>query len=557
MLDDKSIRELEREIDKHIIDRIDSKYPLYKYIYHLNLAHIDLLIHENFLNSVFEKNINSSLSANIHWAYKKLKPENKMNYDFDYRMYKDCILNIKEGIKYSYLCEEFPKIYSGFGSLKKIDNKNYVFDTKKFARSTYVYLDEYSRRNFLNSIMLKVCSKNKNMEDIDFKLSKEYVDFYAEQLNYEDFEDYDRVEWGGISFYLIMYSMRRWSMLYYKKDNLKEIHPSKFMICMSEKWKQNFAHNLNTSSNSIEKVMNDFIYIYSGKGLDQGTNICDRPVIKTKDNNIFVNPFIILSTHPDTRYLNMIKNQKEITKYLKLKDKIKERHIPFIIALIKKKIPNVKIISNFKVNMENGKGERELDLLLLDEKNSLGLYIEIKYFYEPKSFSQYKNLDSELNKAVNKLNDQISDLKFDWENVNKKANCKNKIKVIEGMIVSYSYLGLDIEVNKKFPILNTSLFYEAIYYSNTLEELIKECKGVDDVYSLPLINHNNKTFKFANNTFSVPVMEIDREIDRVLKQRYDEIAEDYVNNNKKISRYDLDIDSAAAILLSNMGENIK
>lgn len=57
---------VEDQIDNWLYERLDVSLPRNKYIYHCNLAYIDLVIDQKILFSPFEKHYLFSLDYNIH-----------------------------------------------------------------------------------------------------------------------------------------------------------------------------------------------------------------------------------------------------------------------------------------------------------------------------------------------------------------------------------------------------------------------------------------------------------------------------------------------------------
>ena len=78
---------IEDEIDRWIYDKLDSNIPRNKYIYHCNLAYIDIMIDQKMLFTPYEHHLLFSLNYNVHIAYNKLEEEDTFDYTFDFNLY--------------------------------------------------------------------------------------------------------------------------------------------------------------------------------------------------------------------------------------------------------------------------------------------------------------------------------------------------------------------------------------------------------------------------------------------------------------------------------------
>ena len=75
---------------------------------------------------------------------------------------------------------------------------------------------------------------------------------------------------------------------------------------------------------------------------------------------------ILFNNSLDTQFLNYLRRHDN-SRFLKIKDKIKERCIPQVQFLLNRKISNIKDITNFEVKIpEKGNQKRELDYFVLD-----------------------------------------------------------------------------------------------------------------------------------------------------------------------------------------------
>lgn len=553
MLTKEEVIKLEEEVDRFIIDEVDESYPRYKYIYHLNLAHIDIILDSKLNGTHLEKYIHLSLNANIHWAYIKLKEEKKIDYKIDENMYKECFINIINGIFYSFLCNEFPKVNSGYGKIIKQKEDKYRFETTYFKREDMEFISDRQHRTSLNAILNKVCENEEDFMDIDFKLSKYYLNYQEQQFRYNDFKDFTLKDWGGVNLFITISAMRRWVKMYEKKFRMEDIKPANAMIVMSQKSIQEISNQIGAKQKDVKKIIKTLTYKPLGKGLYPKANICDTPIILTKDNNLIINPFIDLFHFPDNKYLNYLRRQNK-KEYCRLKTDMTERHVPFIVDLLKKKYEDIKVITNVNIKIKNSrKNKREVDLILIDEKTGTCVYFEIKNFYEPVSFCECKSLDKELSKALKKLDDQIRDIEYNWDNLKKVHNINCDINRIEGFILSYNYLGTSVEINEKYKILNNSLFYEALINSSNIEELIKECKDVDTVLTQTIVDKDNITFEFANKVFSIDILTMSEGVEKLIQDINNQRSDSMIKFADKIESTgaNKDIQLAINLVLSN------
>lgn len=130
MLD--KIDEIEEKIDVWLIDRLDENIPRNKYIYHCNLAFIDIVIDQKMLFTPYERHYLFSLNFNTHIAHLKLKEEPNFDFSFDHLLYIFAYGMILEGMKYSMLCDIFPLLHSGKANMK-INGSNVSFEMKNIV----------------------------------------------------------------------------------------------------------------------------------------------------------------------------------------------------------------------------------------------------------------------------------------------------------------------------------------------------------------------------------------------------------------------------------------
>jgi desulfoferrodoxin (superoxide reductase-like protein) len=555
-LEKDKIEEIENKIDRVIFDSINPEYPLYKYIYHLNLAYNNLLIETGALFSTTEKFYNFSLSVNIHLAYKKLKAEGNFDYIYDKEMHYDCLSKIMNGFLYALLCEEFPKLYSGKSKMK-IDSEGVIkFESLKYPRSQYYYLHEYSKRNVLRYVLQYIAGETFKLdkEDRAWRLTRNYLNYWAEQLNAEDFTNYSRLEWGGVNLFLTLASMRRWIDIYDNDFDFDKIHASDTMIKFTHKWKSDLPPFIDSNIESVEKVLDDYTYKPRGEGYFPKILIHEAPIVRTSNDYMFINPFSILFTPQDTRLLSYLRKLKN-SEYLEIKDKIKERHIPFIEGLVKNKFKNVKSIVNFDVKKPNSNNKREVDILFIDEEEELGLYIEVKYFYNPISYNECKRLDEEFRTAFAKLPKQLKAIESDWSNIKRIYDINCDIKHLYGIILSYEYTGLDVEIHPEYALVNTNIFYESLGFATNLRELFVECKDTDNVYQKAKIIGRPFEFKFGEYTFETEIECFDPRFEILLKKSQYNQATNIIKFSERIdsSNAKESFESALKLMLEELG----
>lgn len=493
--------EIENNIDNWMYDTLDKTIPRYKYIYHCNLAYIDILIGKKIIFSMQEKHFIFSLSYNTHIAYKKLKEEDTFDRRFDENLYKYCYIMLLKGMEYSVICDIFPMVHSEKAKLviDKLSGKIKVIENY-IPRKSHDFINKYSMRKTLSYILQIALGKMNNMLDEDkaMELSKIYSKFWNENLLYEDFQLYSRIDWGGVNFFFTLAAMRRFIKIYEYDFDIKEINLSSLMITCSPNGVNRIAEYIESQDvESLKKILGDFVYKPLGKGLYPKLSIEDAPLIKTKDGYIFTNPLLLLYNNSnETRLLNYLR-KFDNARYLKLKDKVKERGIPLIIEMINYKFPDVKVIYNFNVAMPKSKKlKRECDLLLID-KEGYAIYIEVKDFYNPISYCERKNIDLQFNLALDKMPDQINAILQDWDNIKQLYNIQTGINELKSIILSQLYIGYDVRNDKDTLLIDTTTLYECIAKARNLREMYQECKAIDDAYKNVKLITKEFTFKFG------------------------------------------------------------
>lgn len=481
---DEETNEIEQKIDCWLYDLLPENIPRNKYIYHCNIAYIDIVIDQKMLFTPFEKHYLFSLTYNTHIAHKKLREEESFDYSIDEELYKIAFNMIIRGMQYSMLCDVFPLLHAGKAELK-YDNHEIYFETKNIPRKHYKFISDYSIRKYLSYTLQMECGRMQthNDEDIAMKLADRYMHFWNENMLYEDYEPYSRLDWGGINFFFTVGSMRRFNKLYKKDFNITSLGIGEMMILLSPEGVKELRNWVPATSEELyQEALQDNIYKPLGKGLFPKLSISDAPLNKTKDGFIFANPLVLLfNDSAETRFLNYTRKCHN-SRYLRIKDKIKERVIPLIEEMIKYKLPGTICISNFNVKIPHQKkNKRECDLLLIDS-SGIAIYLEIKHFYYPQSFCETKKVDEELNKALDKMPDQLDAIRDNWEILKSTYKIQCDLKEIHGIIVSHRYLGYDVPISEITPIVSSPTLYESIAESNTLYEVYKGCREVDEIY---------------------------------------------------------------------------
>ena len=353
-------------------------------------------------------------------------------------------------------------------------------------------------------------------EDIAMKLANIYMHFWNENMLYEDYEPYSRLCYGGISFFFVLASMRRFDKLYKRDFDIVSLDSQKVMILLSPEGVKKIKDYVPEENEELyNKALEEHIYKITTDKLYPKLNITDAPINRTSDGYMFVNPLVVLFNDScESQFLNYIR-KCDNSRYLKIKDKIKERIIPLIIEMIKYKFPKTSAIPNFYVKIPlQKKNRRECDLLLVDE-NGCALYIEVKHFYYPQSFCETKNLDNELEKALNKMPEQLKAIKESWGDIQKNYNVKADLCKIFGVVVSHRYCGYDVPIDENTPIVSSSTLYESIANASSLEEIYNGCKEVDIIYPNLRFIERMLEFDFERYTFHVnvecldPILEIE------------------------------------------------
>lgn len=510
----KQIIQIEDEVDKFLYNKLDENIPRYKYIYHMNLVYIDYVITNQLWFSQVEKHLVYSLSYNTFLAYKKLKEEEITDFNFDHSLYLVCFEHLIFGMEYSMLCEVFPAIRSNKARMYiNEEAKKITVQQDNLPRGQYEFFSKYIMKKSLSYTLQMTAGMLEKMplEEAAWNLTKGYLCFWNENMMYDDFEPYSRQDWGGVSLFFTSAAMRRFISLYREDFNLNKIGSEKVMVVLSPYGRDRLLeYTISQDKEMVDKVLNDLIYKPIGNGLFPKSHLSDSPVICTKDGHLLLNPLVLLSNDSSETMLlnNLRKNDK--ARYLRIKDKLKERVIPLIEHLIKLKYPEAIVITNFNLPIPKKKNQkRELDILIVDNDSGFVLYIEVKHFFNPNSYSEIKSLDNQFSDALTKAPDQLYAIQENWELIKQRYSVQTEIKSLKAIILSHNYLGKDVEINTEIPIVNTTNFYESLANSSTVEELYQSNKEIDYVYtSLPIIR-KPIDFNFAGYTFNLELEIID------------------------------------------------
>lgn len=533
---EKTFQEIENDIDQWLPKKLNKKIPRYKYIYHCQCAFLDLMIDKKLLFSSaesIETQCIFALNYNIHLAYRYLKEDDAFEYDFDGNLYLYATKMLLEGLVYAKLCDIFPKLYSGKASMRQ-NGKHISFIYKNIPREKNRLMDYYLFRKPLSYLLQNACGITEKMDETQRQifLSDLYKHYWGENLWNNDYEPYTAMEGGGIRDFFSITALKRFILLYDNDFDIKRLRLSQIQILFSKEGTQKIRSFIPTENEEYyQAAFEDCVYKPLGKGDFPKANIADAPIIKTNNGCSFTNPLVILFNNSlDTQFLNYLRRHDN-SRFLIIKDKIKERCIPQVQFLLKRKIINIKDITNFQVKIPGKSNKkRELDYFVIDS-NNIGLYIEFKHFYIPESTGEVKVLDTEFNKAMKKMPNQLDAIRKSWNTLSQEYELPTEIKELHGMIVSYMYAGWDVPFNDNYPLVNMSILSNAIEHSNSLLSVYKYCCNVEKVYkNVPTITQKNNLF-YAGYEFEVEdvalIPEFETKINHMLKKQ---IRHKLINN---------------------------
>ena len=323
-------------------------------------------------------------------------------------------------------------------------------------------------------------------------------------------------------------------MLLYDNDfDIKRLRLSQIQILFSKEGTKKIKSFIPTENDEYyQAALEDCVYKPLGKGDFPKANIADAPIIRTNNGCTFTNPLVILFNNSlDTQFLNYLRRHDN-SRFLIIKDRIKERCIPQVQLLLNRKINGIKDITNFEVRIPGkDKQKRELDYLVVDS-GCVGLYIEFKHFYIPESAGETKVLDVEFNKAMGKMSAQLEAIQKSWDKLSQEYKLPTEIKELHGMIVSYMYTGMDVPFNDNYPLVNMSILSNAIEHSNSLHNIYEYCRTVEKVYRrVPTIIRKNKVY-YAGYEFEVQDVALSPKFEEKINYMLNEqIYHKLINNN--------------------------
>lgn len=233
-MDTKEIDFIEQQIDSWLLDMLDLSMPRYAYIYHCNLAYIDIVVGKKMLFSPFEKHFLFSLSYNTYIAHQRLKEEAISDFHFNRKIYDFAVEMIFYGMAYSMLCDVFPLLHSKMAEMY-ITGRDVTFSTSEIPRKHYKYFSDYFMRKVLSYTLQMLSGKLGECDDetIALELANAYTHFWTENMLYDDYEPYTSLEWNGINFFFIVASMRRFNKLYRCDFDITALNSQKAMIVLS------------------------------------------------------------------------------------------------------------------------------------------------------------------------------------------------------------------------------------------------------------------------------------------------------------------------------------
>jgi Holliday junction resolvase-like predicted endonuclease len=433
------------------------------------------------------------------------------------------------------LCGEFPGVYSDIKKVNfDVQRRTISFNEERdIPRKLYEFISKYTIRKAL-SYTLQMASgqlSDKETEKAALELTKLYFHFWSENMLFEDFEPYSRLDWGGIENFFTLAAMRRFIKLYRADFNIEKFDSQKMMILISPKGKEKIKDFTVTKDQEIiDKVLEDFTYKPIGKGFFPKSSISDAPLIRTKDGYIIVNPLVLLNNDSgETRLLNYLRKYDN-NRHQKIKDKLKERVIPVIEQLFKLKYPEAIVVTNFKLPIPNKRNQsRELDILAIDDSTGFVLYIEVKHFFNPTSYSEMRSVDSQLKEALKKTAGQLEAIRYNWDLIKHRFDVKTNLNRIESIILSHHYVGYDVEVHESVPIVNTQGMFESIGESNSIEELYETSREYDQIYSSIKMTSRNIEFEFAGYKFDLEMEVLDPKFEAMFLRSYRNIIMDSID----------------------------
>ena len=481
-----NFEKIEQDIDGWLYELLDENIPRYKYIYHCNMAYTDIMVDYKIIFTTMERHCLFALNYLTHIAYLKLKEEEVFDYSIDSELYQTAFMMLLHGMHYSILCDNFTKVHSGDSRIHIQGNK-IKFDTVNPPRSHYKYLNDFIMRMGLNYTLQlaneKLLQDGENDEIIAMKLMDVYMHYWDENMCNEDYEPYSAMDWCGISTFFIIAAMRRFNKLYKQNMDITKLKISDMLIIISPGKVPHIRDYVPSTNDAMyNQALEDHIYKPLGTGLYPKENIAHAPLVRTKDGYIFANALVILFNDSlESQFLDCMRKYDN-KRYLRIKDKIKEREIPLIQRLVEYKLSNIKVITNCNVKIPGTrKNKRECDVILVDEHGFV-LYLEVKDYYNPQSWSEKRSLDKELSEALEKLPKQLEAIEMDWEKIKAVYDISCNITSIQGMIVSHNYTGVNVPIEKGRPIVRTVDLISSIVSKDSLKDIYMDCCEIDNIY---------------------------------------------------------------------------
>lgn len=509
--------ELEKMVDDWIPELLNKEIPRYSFIFHCNCAYVDAAIETGCFFSSSESSeryLVFALNYLTHLAYKYLQEEDVFSYQVDDLIYEYTYRLLMEAYKYAELCDIFPKVHNSKASFSK-EGDLIIVNEEELCRENMQQYEYYLLRKPLHYILQYGCGRTANVEMAKrqmaiFELFKSY---WSENIWNDDFEPYSAMEGGGIRDYLMITAAKRYIFLYDADFMVRKLRWTQLLICFSSEGASQIRTMIPTDNDEFyQQAIEDCIYKPLGKGDYPKANLADAPIIRTKEGCMFINPFLLLFNNSvDTQFLNYLRRHDN-KRFLKIKDKIKERCIPEVESWLDRRIKGLNKVANFELRIPGTKNKREFDLLVCDSIGN-ALYIEFKHFYLPESYSEKCNLDDELIKAQKKMKDQLYAIKENSEEVMYLLKSDCKINKIAGIIVSYLYTGTDVDISDEYPIISLLTAKEAIKNANGINEIYDFCQKSEKKYAgVPLVKKNvireyaKMKFKITKKVFD-PVFE--------------------------------------------------
>lgn len=487
--------ELEKLVDEWIPKLLDKSIPRYSFIFHCNCAYVDVAIETGCFFSSSESSeryLVFALNYLTHLAYKYLQEEDVFLYEVDDLLYKYTYKLLLEAYTYAELCDVFPKAHDNKASFSK-EGDLIIVNEEELCRESMQQYEYYLLRKPLHYILQYGCGKTAktDMTKRQMAIFELFSSYWDENILNDDFEPYSAMEGGGVRDYLMITAAKRYILLYDADFMVHKLRWTALLICFSKQGASRIRTMIPTDNDEFyQQAIEDCIYKPLGKGDYPKANLADAPIIRTKDGCMFINPFLLLFNNSvDTQFLNYLRRHDN-KRFLKIKDKIKERCIPEVVLWLNERIKGLNKISNFELRIPGTKNKREFDLLVCDLLGN-ALYIEFKHFYLPESYSEKRNLDTELIKAQKKMKDQLYVIKENSEEVMNLLKSDCAINKIDGIIVSYLYTGTDVEISNEYPIISLLTVKEAIKCANSLNEIYEFCQMSEKQYvGVPLVKRN-------------------------------------------------------------------